>query len=136
MDCKREAEAADTGTNAGEVSKHQGDCLYSTCISSFRAQLDWEENRKAQSRFGRGAFPWEKRNLFDHLVAESDDDDDDGSYETDRKATGRRLLDTFADSLNHVNRLYNKFYGYTSRKVPAHMPHMIDRDVMEELQST
>ncbi len=39
----------------------------------------------------------------------------------------RKLLDTFADSLRHVNRLYNQIYGYMARKVPAHMPHFIDR---------
>ena len=46
----------------------------------------------------------------------------------------RRLLDTFADSLRHVNRLFNQIYGYMARKVPAHMPHMIDRDIMNTLQ--
>jgi UDP-N-acetylglucosamine-lysosomal-enzyme len=46
---------------------------------------------------------------------------------------GRRLLDTFGDSLRHVNRLFNKAFGYTARKVPGHMPHMVDRDVMYEL---
>lgn len=48
--------------------------------------------------------------------------------------TQRRLLDTFGDSLRHVNTLYNKAFGYTARKVPGHMPHMIDRHIMSELQ--
>ena len=47
----------------------------------------------------------------------------------------RKLFDTFGDSLRHVNRLYNKKYGYVSRKVPAHMPHMIDKNIMAELQA-
>lgn len=46
---------------------------------------------------------------------------------------GRQLLDTFGDSLRHVNRLYNKAFGYTARKVPGHMPHMVDKDIMNEL---
>jgi len=46
----------------------------------------------------------------------------------------RRLLDTFGDSLRHVNTLYNKAFGYTARKVPGHMPHMIDKHIMSELQ--
>jgi len=46
------------------------------------------------------------------------------------------LLDTFADSLRYVNKLYNKVYGYVSRKVPAHMPHMINKDIMQQLQDT
>nr|7S6N_A Chain A, N-acetylglucosamine-1-phosphotransferase (GNPT) alpha (GNPTAB) catalytic domain,N-acetylglucosamine-1-phosphotransferase subunit beta [Danio rerio]7S6N_B Chain B, N-acetylglucosamine-1-phosphotransferase (GNPT) alpha (GNPTAB) catalytic domain,N-acetylglucosamine-1-phosphotransferase subunit beta [Danio rerio]7SJ2_A Chain A, N-acetylglucosamine-1-phosphotransferase subunit alpha,N-acetylglucosamine-1-phosphotransferase (GNPT) alpha (GNPTAB) catalytic domain,N-acetylglucosamine-1-phosph len=44
--------------------------------------------------------------------------------------------DTFADSLRYVNRLLNAQFGFTSRKVPAHMPHMIDRLIMQELQDT
>ena len=47
----------------------------------------------------------------------------------------RRLLDTFGDSLRHVNSLYNKAFGYTARKVPGHMPHMIDKNIMAELQA-
>jgi hypothetical protein len=47
---------------------------------------------------------------------------------------GRKLLDTFADSLLHVNRLYNKAFGFEARKVPAHSAHLIDKDVMFELQ--
>ena len=46
----------------------------------------------------------------------------------------RHLLDTFGDSLRHVNLLYNAAFGVTSRKVPGHMPHMKDRNIMAELQ--
>lgn len=58
------------------------------------------------------------------------------SFEVDSGATRRRLQDTFADSLRHVNKLLNGQFGFTSRKVPAHMPHMIDRLIMQELQDT
>jgi hypothetical protein len=54
-------------------------------------------------------------------------------YESD-SMKGRKLMDTFADSLRHVNKLYNKVFGYSARKVPAHMPHMIDRHIMADLQ--
>ena len=47
----------------------------------------------------------------------------------------RHLMEAFADSLRYVNRLYNQAYGYHSRKVPAHMPHMINIDIMKELQN-
>ncbi|GFR86364.1 N-acetylglucosamine-1-phosphotransferase subunits alpha/beta, partial [Elysia marginata] len=47
---------------------------------------------------------------------------------------GRQLLDTFGDSLRHVNSLYNKEFGFAARKVPAHMPHFIDKNIMNELQ--
>ena len=52
------------------------------------------------------------------------------------KHTRRRLSENaYRDSLVFVNRLYTRFYGKDARKVPAHMPHMIDRNAMEELQS-
>ena len=44
--------------------------------------------------------------------------------------------DTFADSLRHVNRLFTKVYGHEARKVPAHMPHFIQSDIMKSLQET
>ena len=47
----------------------------------------------------------------------------------------RKLQDTFGDSLRHVNRLYNKVYGYEARKVPAHMAHFINKNIAEEIQS-
>lgn len=58
------------------------------------------------------------------------------SYQTDPAATWRKLQDTFADSLRYVNKLLNSQFGFVSRKVPAHMPHMIDRLIMQELQDT
>lgn len=46
-----------------------------------------------------------------------------------------RKLDTFAESLLHVNALLNKRYGYKARKVPAHMPHFVDKHIMTNLQA-
>ena len=43
--------------------------------------------------------------------------------------------DTFADSLRYVNRLFNQIYGYMPRKVPAHAPHLIDREIMHRLEN-
>lgn len=48
---------------------------------------------------------------------------------------GKKPHDTFAESLLYVNRLYNQEFGFEPRKVPAHMPHLIDIDVMERLQA-
>lgn len=45
----------------------------------------------------------------------------------------RKLLDTFADSLKNVNKLYNQIYGFVVRKVPAHMPHFIHTKLMNKL---
>ena len=47
----------------------------------------------------------------------------------------RDLLDKYSDSLRHVNKLYNTVYGHEARKVPGHMPHMIDKNIMTEMQT-
>ena len=47
---------------------------------------------------------------------------------------GRRLMDVYGDSLRFVNKMLNRAYGYEARKVPAHMPHMVNKEIMEELQ--
>lgn len=55
-----------------------------------------------------------------------------------KRKKGRRLsikqTDAYTASLQHTNRILNKFYGFSVRKVPAHAPILIDRDVMEEMQ--
>ncbi|XP_034719441.1 N-acetylglucosamine-1-phosphotransferase subunits alpha/beta [Etheostoma cragini] len=84
----------------------------------------------------RGFLPWERRKYFQEVLEEEERLQRELSYESDGAATGRRLQDTFADSLRYVNKLLNGEFGFTSRKVPAHMPHMIDRLIMQELQDT
>ena len=76
-------------------------------------------------------LPWERLNLFPDLQSVSKSNEN--VYHTPSRQ-GRHLMDTFGDSLRHVNHLYNKAYGHKSRKVPAHMPHMINREIMQELQ--
>jgi UDP-N-acetylglucosamine-lysosomal-enzyme len=91
-------------------------------------------------------LPWEKLHVFsdietaddDHHPAQAAAPDSDrisDTYKTGRFRS-RKLMadDTFADSLRHVNRLYTKLYGHEARKVPAHMPHFIQSDVMQALQ--
>ncbi|XP_072727722.1 N-acetylglucosamine-1-phosphotransferase subunits alpha/beta isoform X3 [Ciconia boyciana] len=92
--------------------------------------------RKLQSYAGsyQGFLPWEKKKYFQDLLDEEESLLKQMSYFTDGKRFGRQLKDTFADSLRYVNKLLNSKFGFTSRKVPAHMPHMIDRTVMQELQ--
>ncbi|XP_040885905.1 N-acetylglucosamine-1-phosphotransferase subunits alpha/beta isoform X2 [Toxotes jaculatrix] len=84
----------------------------------------------------RGFLPWERRKYFQELLEEEERLQKELMYETYGGATARRLQDTFADSLRYVNKLLNSQFGFTSRKVPAHMPHMIDRLIMQELQDT
>ncbi|XP_062445523.1 N-acetylglucosamine-1-phosphotransferase subunits alpha/beta isoform X3 [Rhea pennata] len=92
--------------------------------------------RKLQYYAGsnQGFLPWEKRKYFQDLLDEEESLLKQISYFTDGKHFGRQLKDTFADSLRYVNKLLNSKFGFTSRKVPAHMPHMIDRTVMQQLQ--
>ncbi|XP_077506592.1 N-acetylglucosamine-1-phosphotransferase subunits alpha/beta-like isoform X1 [Amblyomma americanum] len=78
-----------------------------------------------------GWLPWEKQNLFGALMKKR--------LEVPTETTRwrrRRLLDTFGDSLRHVNRLFNAAFGYETRKVPSHMAHMIDIRVMKRLQQS
>jgi UDP-N-acetylglucosamine-lysosomal-enzyme len=49
--------------------------------------------------------------------------------------SGRGLLDNYGESLKFVNKLLNSEFGSAPRRVPAHMPHYIQVDVMERLQA-
>ena len=87
-------------------------------------------------------MPWEKLDVFSDIETAGNNKAaaPDNDYVSDTYKTGhfhsRKLMadDTFADSLRHVNRLYTKLYGHEARKVPAHMPHFIQSDVMRALQ--
>jgi hypothetical protein len=46
----------------------------------------------------------------------------------------RRLLDMYYSSILHVIALFSPLYGFVPRKMIAHMPHFIDRDIMYEMQ--
>ncbi|XP_014676987.1 PREDICTED: N-acetylglucosamine-1-phosphotransferase subunits alpha/beta-like [Priapulus caudatus] len=81
-----------------------------------------------------GNLPWERQGVFQDLIEESGRRRALRGYETAARR-GRRTLDTFADSLRFVNKLYSRHYGYEARKVPAHMPHMIDVAVMDALHA-
>ncbi|KAK3853814.1 hypothetical protein Pcinc_039664 [Petrolisthes cinctipes] len=86
-----------------------------------------------------GSLPWEKLRLFTSLHEDPQQYSQHkqtvyaGDYEVPHLGQ-RRLLTAFADSLLHVNRLYNAEYGHQARRVPAHMPHFISKSIMEELQ--
>ena len=63
------------------------------------------------------------------ITTESDSSDSNSNSESRRS-----LKDTYSQSLLHVNRLYQTTFGSESRKVPAHVPHMINTEIMQELQ--
>lgn len=76
-----------------------------------------------------GSLPWEKQKLFP-----LEDPQKKVTEHTLPLVAQRHLLDMFAESLLHVNRLFNSEYGYQARRVPAHMPHFINKGIMERLQ--
>jgi UDP-N-acetylglucosamine-lysosomal-enzyme len=101
--------------------------------SRARSELWHQEQKGTRHLMGVADFPsswlpWERYNVFPSEVEEQE-----GNYRVPHY-NSRKLLDTFADSLRYVNVLYTKEYGHRSRKVPAHMPHMINKYIMEELQ--
>ncbi|XP_067855339.1 N-acetylglucosamine-1-phosphotransferase subunits alpha/beta [Heptranchias perlo] len=123
--------------------KHQGqrDGVWRE-VNAEAAEVEFKNNstgrasRKLQYYPGSNAgfFPWEKQGYFQNLLEEEAKLEKALAYQTDGKQMGRKLQDTFADSLRYVNKLLNTKFGFVSRKVPAHMPHMIDRIIMDDLQ--
>ena len=47
----------------------------------------------------------------------------------------RHLMDTFADSLHHVNNIYSTKFGKAQRKVLSHMPFLVNREIVNDLHS-
>ena len=58
----------------------------------------------------------------------------DNNNDNDDRESKNRVLDMFAESLLYVHKLYNKVFGVSQRKVLAHMPHLINKKIMEDLQ--
>ncbi|KAF2897632.1 hypothetical protein ILUMI_08544 [Ignelater luminosus] len=56
------------------------------------------------------------------------------AYNT-RIQTNAASIDAYGASLQHTNRVYNLRYGFKSRYVPAHSPIMIEKGIMEDLQT-
>ncbi|XP_053318720.1 N-acetylglucosamine-1-phosphotransferase subunits alpha/beta [Spea bombifrons] len=110
-----------------ETSKHPKDNVGENGIVPGRKLQQYQPHYE-------GFLPWEKKKYFKDLLDEQALLLSDLSYITNGRKIGRKLQDTFADSLRYVNKLLNSKFGFTSRKVPAHMPHMIDRLVMQDLQ--
>jgi hypothetical protein len=65
------------------------------------------------------------------LEAEAAEEAEQGGQ---RRSRRHLLLDVYGQSLRHVDQLYTEAFGAASRKVPAHMPHFLDRHVIEDMQ--
>lgn len=69
-------------------------------------------------------WPWEHTVNFGKAAAERED------------GPRRKLLDAYGDSLRFVNKLYNLKFQRMQRKVPAHMPHYLDKAILNAMQAT
>lgn len=49
---------------------------------------------------------------------------------------GRVLRDMYAESLVHTNIVLSKLFGNEERKVPAHMPHFMNKQVLQQIEDT
>jgi len=79
-------------------------------------------------------YPWEVEELKkmrDELLKQQALDEKNGG----RKASNRKLLDNYGESLKFVNKLLNEAFGPAARRVPAHMPHYLQRPILEKLHS-
>nr|XP_039262735.1 N-acetylglucosamine-1-phosphotransferase subunits alpha/beta-like [Styela clava] len=87
-----------------------------------------------------GFLPWEKERIFDLDMKKVEERErkrrlmNEFKIDDSLRIGRRKPLDAFADSLRYVSNIYNRDFGFTQRKVPAHMPHFVDRDIMFELQ--
>lgn len=53
--------------------------------------------------------------------------------DTNSSPSNRKLMDFYADSLKYSNYIINKKYSIQIRKVPAHMPILLDQDILERM---
>ncbi len=95
-------------------------CNYETTIKAFDRSIS--------------PFEWEQRSTFAQI--ENSISSIEFYDKNDGRILRRHLMDSYADSLRHVNQLYNQVFGIEMRKVPAHMAHFIDVDIMSRLQNT
>ncbi|KYQ88805.1 putative glycophosphotransferase [Tieghemostelium lacteum] len=97
---------------------------YNQMVEESEFEMKYRINRETEQELkeeGGQIYPWETEVI----------DDNDNSQMSRMQ---RKPLDVFGDSLKFVNRLYSVEFGSQTRKVPAHMPHMIDVDIMNEMQ--
>ena len=63
------------------------------------------------------------------------DDIDTNGDEESKQNVGRKLMDAYGDSMLYVHALFSKHYGITKRLAISHMPHLIDKNVMNSLKT-
>ena len=138
------------GSHSNQVRPTEDELFLADWIANTKKkQLSLEKDKENSHNVWKGRYgdwqplthqsatsflPWERRQTFEALQKSREGRKRSKEY-ANSHAPGRKLMDTFANSLLHVHRIYNRKFGYMGRKVPAHMPHMVDVKVMEELQT-
>ncbi|ESN97148.1 hypothetical protein HELRODRAFT_85704 [Helobdella robusta] len=92
----------------------------------LNAESKKTSNLIVYNHYKYGFLPWEKQNLFKKLSTIN-------PYEMGWRS--RKLLNAYTDSVRYVNRLYNKVYGFFTRKLPIHGAHLLDKSIISDLQS-
>ncbi|XP_046742715.1 N-acetylglucosamine-1-phosphotransferase subunits alpha/beta isoform X2 [Diprion similis] len=72
---------------------------------------------------------------YQHGNLEPETEYEDSDTEAMQWKHKSRKLDTYAESLLYVNRIYNSVYGFERRRVPAHMPHLFDKSIIQDMQT-
>lgn len=119
---------SDDGEDGGVVStRNVHESLYSRRLSR-RSVSDKSTNRTEHSKRSR---------LNDDIVnpARFNGSAKFGKFAySNQWRRNTRGLDTYAESLLYVNKIYNAVYGLERRRVPAHMPHLIDKWIVASMQ--
>lgn len=102
--------------------------------TSFSPQFNTRNLQQLQNSSTRDVIAKHNRNviLFDKLKKYQRRKNLDSDVVFSRKRA--KNVDAYALSLQHTHRILNNFYGFSIRKVPAHAPIMIDKDIMNEMQ--
>lgn len=142
--------------NEPEVDENTREGKRLACEAKRRRQLERDEHSTHNGTFAAKASAWvsnviskAKQVLGIDTLEPTDEVLDDEDYgdvcdETDvpvisdRDANALLSKDTFGDSLRFVNKLYNRAFGkvttHQRRRVPSHMPFMLQKKIIREMK--
>lgn len=114
--------------NSNDTTNEKEKLLISKLLNSNKLKnLNMTERRKQFKRF-----------LNDDIINLVHVNNSSKSYKlkyADQWKRKSRQLDTYAESLLYVNRIYNAAYRFERRRVPAHMPHLLDKWIINDMQN-
>lgn len=110
--------------NNFRINKTEGKDSTSTEFSVFKYEFAHPHRRKQPNR---------NDDIINLVHINEPEKSEKNKYPSHLKRKTRRL-DTYAESLLYVNRIYNAAYGFERRRVPAHMPHLLDKWIVHDMQ--